>query len=506
MTPEKILMGKNTYEEQVGQTHAPISVLHLTSFLQSHLSPTEFEIEIFDFRLESPAAIKEKMESLGEYNYFCLSNGSSYEYLENMKFFYLAKKINPNIVSIIGGYHPLVVPGDYAFSGSPVDFVVQGEGERPLLDIIQRSIVQRPKRRISRLIFGRPVSNLDEIPPIDWTIYERYLKDVNHDILVDIILSRGCPGTCAFCVEKNKDIPPWRGLSPERAIQDIISFYQYITGIGENINRYLARHQYLIIGDVLFGHKVPWTRKFLQLFKEKELPFGLFLEMRSDTLSKALLQQFKEVPITILFGFETASPQQLSLLNKTPDPVHYIAKCKENLQAAGENEIAVSLNLLAGTPGETPETLMDTVNFLNEAIKLDPYILPNLPKIYSNWPGTLLFDRMPFFERTLGTKFYFKKYWYSKNPHFLSKLIDPSEQLNLVETASIIIEDFYPLFKDLILLNPRSQDCDKLAVYSAFKGLERELLRRTAFYNELHDVGIEKEREEVLSQVQNVIM
>lgn len=489
MRPIQILFGKNDFGEHIGEHHVPISLLLLASYVKRFLPKESYEIEIFDFRLENPTSIEDKLQSLRDNGILCISNGSSYEYLDNMKIFSRAKEINQKILTVVGGYHPLVVPQDYAFQNSPVDCVIQGEGELPLMELIQDFARHPVVPATTQIIRGKPTSDLNSHPIVEWALYEKYLKLFPNQLLVDIIISRGCAFNCAFCVEKSKEIPCWRSYSPSRAIQEIDAFYRSITSMGLDVDSFLSRRKFLIIADVCFGYKAQWTELFLKEFKKKDFPFGLFVETRCDVVSKAILPELKKIPSILLFGFETASKQQLYLLNKTPDPVRYINKCSEIIQITGQLEVPVSLNLLVGTPGENLNTLGETVKFLERAIKVNPFLLPNLPTAYSNWPGTLLFENMHFFEHFFGSKFYFKKYWQAESPHFHSKIIDASRTLTFVNLVHNILEVFYPIYKDLVFLNPKAQNLDQVTIYGAFKNLKRTCKKLENLYSTLNSNG-----------------
>ena len=95
---------------------------------------------------------------------------------------------------IAGGPHTSVAPDtipDY------VDYVVQGEGEVAILDIIENV----PKERIIR---KERIKNLDSLPFQPWDLFTEMPYDLSCpwlDIqpIFTMNTSRGCPFQCSFC-------------------------------------------------------------------------------------------------------------------------------------------------------------------------------------------------------------------------------------------------------------------------------------------------------------------
>ncbi len=170
---------------------------------------------------------------------------------ENIRGLKLAKEINPDIKTVCGGPHPTLVPQDFVKPGSPVDFVVYGEGEYTFLELVKE--VQKPKERqdlsqIRGLVYlkngkahfnpPRPLlQNLDDLPLPAYHMVpmERYAQ--HHGLWPNcssLYHSKGCVGDCNFCAcwplagnikSWDGDImdvtPHWRTKSVSRTMEEM---------------------------------------------------------------------------------------------------------------------------------------------------------------------------------------------------------------------------------------------------------------------------------------------
>src|SRR6266496_203977 len=120
----------------------------------------------------------------------------------------VARAVTPRARVVLGGVHPTLDP-DGVLDHGDVDFVVRGEGERPLADLadaLERGAsLERVdglcRREAGRLVVkarAQPVANLDELPSADYGAFpvERYVEHFAHLRGlrgISMIVSRGCP-------------------------------------------------------------------------------------------------------------------------------------------------------------------------------------------------------------------------------------------------------------------------------------------------------------------------
>jgi len=123
----------------------------------------------------------------------------------------ISKKINPNIVTIIGGPHVTFVPILTLKESPDIDIVVRGEGEeifRQLLHVLSKNkslsevkgITYRENNKFKSTPPMPLIKDIDSIPipAFDLLPMNKYIFDGKK--FGTIITSRGCPYQCIFCV------------------------------------------------------------------------------------------------------------------------------------------------------------------------------------------------------------------------------------------------------------------------------------------------------------------
>ena len=123
------------------------------------------------------------------------------------------KKLAPEIITVVGGHHPSLMPED---CNEPfIDIVVIGEGEETLYEVVERCESNRDWEGISGIAYrtkdgefrvnrSRELMDLDKLP-VPARSLTRFYRDKgfyfrgNWRPLDCTITSRGCPNKCAFC-------------------------------------------------------------------------------------------------------------------------------------------------------------------------------------------------------------------------------------------------------------------------------------------------------------------
>ena len=139
-----------------------------------------------------------------------------------------------NVPILMGGSHVSAAPLS-ELSDPNVDFIVQGEGERPFVDFLRALEAGLPLEGVPNLGFkrnGESVLNpmaenfpLDELPPADLSDLtpDRYLFEKKP--LCFITTSRGCPHQCTFCSVHLTFGEKFRRRSPGNVLSEIKQRY-----------------------------------------------------------------------------------------------------------------------------------------------------------------------------------------------------------------------------------------------------------------------------------------
>ncbi len=291
-----------------------------------------------------------------------------------------AKEIFPDVKIVLGGTHPSIMPTE-AMSNSAVDFVVMGEGEETMLELVNGHEVSQ----ISGLCYkqnGQIIKNslrplipdLDTIPPPAYHLLpmDKYHPSVGfYKRLPSMVLlaTRGCSGQCTFCYNAFKGRIRKR---PARKIIEEIKVLQRDYGIKEIA---FVDDTFTLFKDVV--------KDFCDIIEKEKIDVTWSCFTRADKIDEDLLRAMKRAGChSILFGVESADEQILKNIKKGIS----LSKSVEAVKLARQVGIETRVSFMIGNQGETEETIKKTIDF---AIKLDPdEVQFNIATAY---PGTELF-------------------------------------------------------------------------------------------------------------------
>ena len=281
----------------------------------------------------------------------------------------LAKQINPNILTVVGGPHVTIIPKDFLEEASSVDIAVAGEGEYIMPEVAEyregkrslASIRGIAYRNNGQILVNEPrdfIQNLDALPypAYDLVDMEKYLNPKIgyrsfRNRAISMVTSRGCPFNCCFCAVH---LHMGRGFRPHSA-EYVLRHIEYVVEKfdvkniffeDDNLTLDLARFEAICDGVINRKIKIGW-----------ETPNGV----RADCLNRKLLEKMKKSGCkSVFFGVESGDQQILdNVICKSLDlnRVVEVAKiCKEiNLKTGGF--------YIIGFPGEKKDNMQRTVDF-----------------------------------------------------------------------------------------------------------------------------------------------
>lgn len=371
--------------------------------------------------------------------FICISATTSNHYLSTKIITEYFQKNFPSAIIGVGGTHATTCPQDFNHGNSSIDYIFLGEGEISLYNILTNTT---RKNAIPKIIKGESIPNLDELPLLDFTIFDKYIE---HFDLIPIQLSRGCPFHCHFCIEKkllllNKKVRGWRAYSPKRAIQEIKNIKEY--GLSHDINDFGFT-------DPIFGLNKKWLEKFLDLYDFEDIK-SAWTETRLDVLDRKLLERLQHKNIFLMYGVESYSKEMLSIMNKTSNPSAFLKKFDDLIQIHLELEHLCSLFIFCGHPGETTGSHEETFNQLEKILRNDPsnsiYLVI---RQYHHFPGTHVYNRLDQFTKLYGTRAYYPNWW--KDEEILTwgaYCISPSHDLNVKESYLLYSRDNIKILKE----------------------------------------------------------
>lgn len=303
-------------------------------------------------------------------------------FLPSLQLARLIKEHSRGTRVVFGGVHPTIDP-EGVLKHDCVDIVVKGEGEATFKelascmknggDIFSLAGISFRENGTIRSTAGRPlIENLDSIPFPSRHLFKNknYIyPDSLFKLTAPIITSRGCPGSCTYCNSRNMFGRSFRARGAKNVADEIEQLIKK-SGVREF---HIWDDNFTTIRKRVFEIKDEILRRGLKA--KFAFPNGV----RADYLDRPLLKALKDMgTYSLAVGVESGSQDVLDLARKGIK----LDRIKEVFRLAKEEKIETWAFFMIGLPGETVETIKQTIAF---AKKLDPdiakfHILKPFPK------------------------------------------------------------------------------------------------------------------------------
>lgn len=296
------------------------------------------------------------------------------------------KAINPNILTVIGGYH-VTFQDVNTLRNEFVDVVVRGEGENAMLEIAQiwdqgkdlssiRGISYRDKKNNIKRNPDRAPADLKLVP---LPAYHLLPKDAIKSIRISIMLSRGCPHNCSFCVESKF----WNHRIRYRPLQNIVDELEYVK------EKFTLNFVHIADSSCdLHSNKIT---EFCDYLIKNNLDIYLSCNIRADSykfLGKLYNKMKKAGFIEFLLGIESGSNEQLKRLNKGIT----FNDALTTLKILKKQRIPfVRSYWMIGAPGENHVSATETVRKL-DYLYSNCLIYDSVERIFIPYPGLTAFE------------------------------------------------------------------------------------------------------------------
>lgn len=308
---------------------------HKVFFIDNYLQPENF--------LDKGFLWKNKIDFVGiQANTICFRD--TLRMLHTMQ--YLRQKGKWNGKIIVGGPHTTVAPDTIP---EFVDYVVQGEGEQALLDIVEGRVD-------SRFVRYPIIENLDDLPMPAWDYFVRLPYNWSVDWfdkqpVFTMNTSRGCPFSCTFCSVGSIWGRQYTYFSASRLVHDIEFLVQQygVKGIYFREDNFTLNRKRLL--------------EFCNLLLEKKLDISWACETRVNTIDRETITLMHQSGArAFYFGVESGSQRILDFLKKgiTVDQI------RDAFALCQETGIKTAASVIIGVPSETNEDWVKTERLLNE--------------------------------------------------------------------------------------------------------------------------------------------
>jgi anaerobic magnesium-protoporphyrin IX monomethyl ester cyclase len=364
-----------------GVAHHPLFPPLGLAYMAAVLEQNDFEVKIFDCPVCEIDHEKLKAE-LDSFQPTMVGIGSMTPTIESaLKSARVAKEVCPDAKVLMGGPHATFADKQILTDEKAVDIIVRGEGEETILELAKQSPELQKVGDVKGITFrkdnqiiqapGRPfIQNLDALPRPAY----KYLPVEKYRIagrkLLPIMSSRGCPFQCSFCVASQMFGARFRARSPKNVLDELEWLRDEYGAEGiafQDDTLTFDRKRAMEICDGIIERKI-------------NLPWGC--GTRADMVTKEVLAKMSKAHCNeTCFGVESGCQRIRDSLKKKVTT----EQCENAIKWAKEAGMFVTVSVILGYPGETKETLQETLDFVRRVEPDDVWLCHATP-----YPGTEL--------------------------------------------------------------------------------------------------------------------
>lgn len=315
-----------------------------------------------------------------------LCSTSTMSFTEDAAYLQNLKKANPSLRTVVFGSHPTFMPR-FAVLAPGVDYIVRYEPEYVVRALCRALAGQGDPGTVPGTGHldeaGEPVinpdyphiENLDELPFPDMDFLPKGIHYFNPIVrrlpYMTATTSRGCPGKCTFCTAPAFDGGRVRFQSAG-----------YVLGLMRHLLSKGCREIYFR-DDTFFVNKKRDHEIFETMIRER-LDLTWLANARVSGIDPDTMALARRAGChTIKFGIESGSQEVLDGMKKG----YRVEQAQKIFYAARRIGINTHAHVMLGNPGDTPETVEATIEFVKA-------LAPTTATfgICTPYPGTPLFE------------------------------------------------------------------------------------------------------------------
>ncbi len=305
---------------------------------------------------------------------------------------------HPRVPLVAGGEHFSAEPVGALTTAPGLDYVLLGEGDRSLLDLIEHLDGSRNVDEVPGLYYRKPTGeivttgpairlrDIDDLPWPAWDLVpiEAYLagghgNGVNRGRGMPINTTRGCPYRCTFCSSPSM----WTTRYVTRRPADVVAEMQHY------VRTYHASN--FDFQDLTATIRKDWVLELCERIASAglaiswQLPGGTRSEVLDDDVLPALV---RAGCTNVTYAPESGHVETLRVIRKKLDPDRMLVSMRRAVRA-GCN---VKANFVFGFPTDTYGSLFRSFAFLARAAVVGVHDISLAP--YRPYPGSEIFREL----------------------------------------------------------------------------------------------------------------
>jgi len=407
-------------------TMPPLGLMYLAAYLEKH---TSHQVKILDCLIEKIDYHQLKKRIEQEKPDLVGITALTFTLIDVLKTAKITKQIDQNIKIVLGGPHVNIYPQE-TLNFPEVDFLVLGEGEEPIKDLLDNLNQTENLYKLKGIAFkdGDKIVNpgpreliqdLDSLPfPARHLVPNQKYSSVlsENNPVTTMFSSRGCPFQCLFCNRAHLG-KVFRARSAKSIVDEMEECKKM--SIGE-----------IFIYDDTFTVDRQRVLDICSEIKKRGLAINWDIRARVDTVDEKILTEMKTAGCQrIHYGVEAGTQKILNVLRKGIT----LKQAKTAFRLTKKIGIQTLAYFMIGSPQETKEDILQTIKF---AKKIKPDFV--CFSITTPYPSTDLY--------TLGLKEkilpydYWQKFAQNPKPDFISFIWE--EKLSREELFSLFKKSY----------------------------------------------------------------
>jgi anaerobic magnesium-protoporphyrin IX monomethyl ester cyclase len=348
-------------EKLIMKPYVPLGILYISAYLEKN----GYENDVFDstfssFEKLSNHILETRPAAIGIYTNLM----TKINVLRIIRFIRSRPELNLTKV-ILGG--PEVRNHIVNFLEYGADFIVLGEGEQTMLDLVQwmdgknlnsistidgiaykdgkGGIIQNRERE--------KIKNLDELPmpnrlKVDLRLYLDAWKERHGTNAISVSTMRGCPYSCKWCSRAVYG-QSYRRRSAVNVVKEMLW-----------IKAQYNPDSIWFVDDVFtVSHK--WLEEFRNEVKKQQLDLKFECITRADRMNEEVILQLKESGcFRVWIGAESGSQKVIDLMDRRVE----VNQVRDMIQLSRHHGLQAGTFIMVGYPGETKEDILETVKHL----------------------------------------------------------------------------------------------------------------------------------------------
>ncbi|MBN2771754.1 MAG: radical SAM protein [Spirochaetes bacterium] len=281
----------------------------------------------------------------------------------------------PETIVFAGGAEATALPLSLLES-APFDFVIKGEGEIVLLEVMKSFLGNKALDDIAGLFMrdGKHDPDKDQQPVLDLNSLDSPFLSGSLDpaeysgLLWE--LSRGCPFKCGFCFE-SRGVAGVRKFSIDRIKRELELFEE-------------KKVSQVFVLDPTFNSDAARAKLILRMIHKITPLIHFNFEVRTEFLDSEIASLFAEINCTLQIGLQSAHSDVLASVNRTFNAEAFADK----ISLLNNEGVLFGLDLIFGLPGDTLDGFKESLDY---ALALQPNHLDIFR--LTVLPGTALYDQ-----------------------------------------------------------------------------------------------------------------